>query len=71
MLNGRERQSYPLSDMIIPPPRIVSLLSREMTLQPGDLITCGTSVGVLPMKAGMVVEVAIDGIGVLRNTYAA
>ncbi len=71
MLNGRERQSYPVSDMIIPPPRIVSLLSREMTLEPGDLITCGTSVGVLPMKAGMVVEVAIEGIGVLRNSYEA
>ncbi len=71
LLNGRERQNYPVSDMIIPPPRIVSLLSREMTLEPGDLITCGTSVGVLPMKPGMEVEVAIEGIGVLRNRYAA
>jgi len=67
LLNGRERQNYPADDMILPPPRIVSLISREMTLEPGDLIACGTSVGVLPMRAGMVVEVAIDGIGVLRN----
>jgi len=70
VLNGRERQSYPAADMIIPPARIVSLLSREMTLEPGDLIACGTSVGVLPMRAGMVVEVLIDGTGILRNPVA-
>lgn len=67
LLNGRERQNYPASDMILPPARIVSLISREMTLHPGDLIACGTSVGILPMRPGAVVEVAIDGIGVLRN----
>ncbi len=70
VLNGRERQSYPAADMIIPPARIVSLLSREMTLEPGDLIACGTSVGVLPMRAGIMVEVTIDGIGTLRNPVA-
>jgi 2-keto-4-pentenoate hydratase/2-oxohepta-3-ene-1,7-dioic acid hydratase in catechol pathway len=69
-LNGRVRQDYPASDMILPPARIVSLLSREMTLHPGDLIACGTSVGVLPIKPGQAVEVSIDGIGVLRNTVA-
>ncbi len=51
-LNGRVRQDYPASDMILPPARIVSLLSREMTLEPGDLIACGTSVGALPMRPG-------------------
>ncbi len=69
LLNGRERQNYALSDMIIPPPRIVSLISKEMTLEAGDLIACGTSLGVLPMRPGMVVEVVIDGIGTLRNRY--
>lgn len=69
-LNGRVRQDYPVADMILPPARIISLLSREMTLEPGDLIACGTSVGVLPMRPGAVVEVAIDGIGTLRNTVA-
>ena len=56
--------------MILPPAVIVALLSREMTLEPGDLIACGTSVGALPMRPGMVVEVAIDGIGTLRNPFA-
>jgi 2-keto-4-pentenoate hydratase/2-oxohepta-3-ene-1,7-dioic acid hydratase in catechol pathway len=69
-LNGRVRQDYPLADMIIPPARIVSLLSREMTLEPGDLIACGTSVGALPMRAGMTVEVTIEGIGTLRNVFS-
>ena len=69
VINGRERQNYALADMIIPPARIVSLISKEMTLEAGDLIACGTSLGVLPMRPGTVVEVAIDGIGTLRNRY--
>lgn len=63
LVNGRERQSYPASDMILTPPEIVSLLSQDMTLNPGDLIACGTSLGARPVKAGMVVEVVIEGIG--------
>jgi 2-keto-4-pentenoate hydratase/2-oxohepta-3-ene-1,7-dioic acid hydratase in catechol pathway len=69
LLNGRERQNYPCSDMIFSPERIVSAISRDMTLEPGDVIACGTSLGVLPMKPGAVVEVSIDGIGTLRNSY--
>jgi 2-keto-4-pentenoate hydratase/2-oxohepta-3-ene-1,7-dioic acid hydratase in catechol pathway len=68
-LNGRVRQDYPCSDMILPPARIVSLISREMTLRPGDVIACGTSLGALPMRPGMVVEVTIEGIGTLRNVF--
>ena len=70
LLAGRERQNYPVSDMIFSPPAIVSRISREMTLEPGDLIACGTSLGALPMRPGMVVEVVIDGIGILRNKMA-
>ena len=71
LLNGRERQNYPVSDMILPPARIVSLLSREMTLVPGDLIACGTSLGVLPLRPGAEVSVTIDGIGTLTNRFEA
>jgi 2-keto-4-pentenoate hydratase/2-oxohepta-3-ene-1,7-dioic acid hydratase in catechol pathway len=46
----------------------VSHLSFDMTLYPGDVIACGTSVGVLPIKAGQTVEVLIEGIGTLSNT---
>ena len=69
LVNGRERQNYPCSDMIFSPAQIVSAMSKEMTLHPGDLIACGTSLGVLPMKPGTVVEVVIDGVGTLRNTF--
>lgn len=69
IVNGRERQNYPTGDMIFKPPELVSLISQDMTLEPGDLIACGTSLGVSPMRPGTEVEVAIDGIGVLRNVY--
>lgn len=69
LLNGRERQNYPCNDMIISPEKIVQAISQDMTLEPGDTIACGTSLGVLPMKPGAVVEVVIEGIGTLRNTY--
>ena len=68
MVNGRERQAYPLSDMIMPPAEIVSRLSQDMTLLPGDVIACGTSIGARPVKAGDVIEVVIDGIGTLACT---
>jgi 2-keto-4-pentenoate hydratase/2-oxohepta-3-ene-1,7-dioic acid hydratase in catechol pathway len=67
LLNGRERQNYPANDMIFGPPALVSMISREMTLEPGDVITCGTSLGVLPLRPGATVEIVIDGIGVLKN----
>ena len=70
-VNGRERQNYATSDMIFTPTEIVSRLSHDMTLEPGDLIACGTSLGVLPMKPGSTVEVDIEGIGVLHNRFAA
>ena len=68
VLDGAERQNYPLSDMIFTPPQIVSHLSGDMTLYPGDVIAVGTSIGVGSMKDGAQVSVAIEGIGELRNT---
>jgi 2-keto-4-pentenoate hydratase/2-oxohepta-3-ene-1,7-dioic acid hydratase in catechol pathway len=70
ILNGQERQNYPVSDMIIPPARLVSLISQDMTLLPGDLIACGTSVGVGTMKNPTnTVEVSIEGVGTLSNVF--
>ena len=69
-VDGRERQNYPLSDMFFAPLELVARLSHDVTLEPGDVILCGTSVGVLPMKPGARVEVSIDGIGTLSNLYA-
>lgn len=69
VLNGRERQNYAVSDLIFAPDRIVSALSAEITLSPGDVIACGTGPGALPMKPGSTIEIVIDGIGTLRNVF--
>jgi 2-keto-4-pentenoate hydratase/2-oxohepta-3-ene-1,7-dioic acid hydratase in catechol pathway len=69
ILNDQERQNYPVADMICPPQKLVSLISQDMTLEPGDVIACGTSVGVGSMKPGSTVSVMIDGIGTLTNRY--
>ncbi|MDH5329808.1 MAG: fumarylacetoacetate hydrolase family protein [Aquincola sp.] len=68
-VNGRERQHYPLADMIFEPTELLSRLSHDMTLEPGDVVLCGTSVGSLPMRPGSEIEVEIDGLGVLANRY--
>jgi 2-keto-4-pentenoate hydratase/2-oxohepta-3-ene-1,7-dioic acid hydratase in catechol pathway len=71
ILNGQERQNYPVADMIFSPARLVSLISRDMTLEPGDIIACGTSVGAGSMKPGSIIQISIDGIGTLENRYEA
>jgi 2-keto-4-pentenoate hydratase/2-oxohepta-3-ene-1,7-dioic acid hydratase in catechol pathway len=69
LLDDQERQNYPVADMIFPPASLVSLISRDMTLEPGDVIACGTSVGAGSMKPGISISVVIDGIGMLSNRY--
>jgi len=70
VLNGAERQNYKVSDMIFQPRKLVSLLSHDMTLNPGDLICCGTSIGVGTMKEPTnTMDVTIEGIGTLSNVY--
>lgn len=67
-LDGRERQNFPVTDMFFTPYRLVSLISQDLTLLPGDVISCGTSLGALPMKPGAKIDIVIDGIGTLSNT---
>ncbi|WP_332774623.1 fumarylacetoacetate hydrolase family protein [Polaromonas sp.] len=69
ILNGEVRQDYPISDMRFSVQQLVSLISQDMTLYPGDIILCGTSVGVGSMKPGSTVEVEIAGIGTLSNRF--
>ncbi|BCJ89952.1 5-oxopent-3-ene-1,2,5-tricarboxylate decarboxylase [Terrihabitans soli] len=73
-LNGETMQDSDTSDMIFSTARTVSLLSDIMTLEPGDVIATGTPSGVgyarkppVWMKPGDVVEVEVEGIGILRN----
>ncbi len=69
ILEGQERQNYPISDMTFGPLKLVSLISQDMTLNPGDIISCGTSVGVGSMKPGSTIEINIEGIGSLSNKF--
>ncbi len=69
IVGGEERQDYPVSDMFFSPAEIVSLLSHDMTLEPGDIIACGTGVGAGPMQTGDTVEIVIDGVGRLVNIF--
>jgi 2-keto-4-pentenoate hydratase/2-oxohepta-3-ene-1,7-dioic acid hydratase in catechol pathway len=67
LLNGVRKQYAPLTAMLFSIDVIIPWISRVMTLLPGDVIATGTPAGVGPMKAGDLVEVAIAGIGALRN----
>jgi 2-keto-4-pentenoate hydratase/2-oxohepta-3-ene-1,7-dioic acid hydratase in catechol pathway len=70
VLNGVERQNYPISDMIFSARQLVSKISHDMTLLPGDLICCGTSIGVGAMKEPVnTVTISIDGIGELHTEF--
>jgi 2-keto-4-pentenoate hydratase/2-oxohepta-3-ene-1,7-dioic acid hydratase in catechol pathway len=69
LLDGQVRQHYPIRDMTFSVAQLVSRISVDMTLLPGDVILCGTSVGVGSMKPGSMVEVEIEGIGRLANRY--
>ncbi len=69
ILNDQERQNYPMSDIVFSPAKLVSLISQDMTLEAGDIIACGTSVGVGSMKPGSNVSIVIDGVGRLDNRF--
>jgi 2-keto-4-pentenoate hydratase/2-oxohepta-3-ene-1,7-dioic acid hydratase in catechol pathway len=69
ILNGDVRQDYPISDMVFSVAQLVSRISHDMRLDAGDMILCGTSVGVGSMKPGSTVEIEIAGIGRLVNRF--
>jgi len=73
-LNGKTMQDSNTSQMIFKVGDIIAYLSQVFTLEPGDLIFTGTPPGVgfvrkppVYLKGGDMVEVEIDGLGVLRN----
>jgi 2-keto-4-pentenoate hydratase/2-oxohepta-3-ene-1,7-dioic acid hydratase in catechol pathway len=66
-LNGEIKQDGNTRDLIFDVAFLLRYISRIMTLEAGDLIATGTPAGVGPMAAGDVVEVEVEGIGVLRN----
>lgn len=66
-LNGREVQRGNSGQHMHPIPELLAFITLSMTLEPGDVVTTGTPVGVGPMQPGDSVEVEIPGVGVLRS----
>lgn len=64
-LDGAQRQSGDLAQMILSPEALLVRLARYWRLAPGDLILTGTPAGVGPIERGQVIEAGIDGVGAL------
>jgi 2-keto-4-pentenoate hydratase/2-oxohepta-3-ene-1,7-dioic acid hydratase in catechol pathway len=56
--------------MISTPEALISYVSHNLTLFPGDVILTGSPAGISGIKSGDLVECEIEGIGVLSNTVA-
>lgn len=69
-LNGKIVQDYNTNDMFFNVFEIVSYLSKDMSLYPGDIIACGTNAGLGPMNEGDVISIEIEGIGSITNKMA-
>ena len=70
-VNGQLKQDSRTSDLLFNIPHLISFISRAMTLEPGDVIITGTPSGVSAISPGDVVEVEVEGIGILRNPVIA
>lgn len=67
-LNGKVMQKSNTKNLLFTCDYLVSYLSKVMTLIPGDVILTGTPSGIHGMEAGDVIEIEIEGLGILRNT---
>ena len=70
-INGKVRQDSNTSDLLFDVPTLISYLSQAITLEPGDVIITGTPAGIGPVLPGDVMEIDIEGIGILRNPVEA
>ncbi|HSJ13521.1 MAG TPA: fumarylacetoacetate hydrolase family protein [Longimicrobiales bacterium] len=66
-VNGELRQHGRARDMAFGVPQLIAVISRIMTLQPGDVIATGTPEGVGPLRHGDRVEVLVEGVGSIWN----
>jgi 2-keto-4-pentenoate hydratase/2-oxohepta-3-ene-1,7-dioic acid hydratase in catechol pathway/regulator of RNase E activity RraA len=66
-VNGTVVQEDSTADLVFPLEQLVADLARFMTLEPGDVILAGTPANSRPVAPGDVVEVEVEGVGVLRS----
>ena len=70
-LNGKTVQSIRTSDLLFPARELVRYLSQAITLEPGDVIITGTPSGVGEIAPGELMEIELEGVGVLANPVVA
>jgi len=70
-INGVVNQSGNTRDMIFSIPVLISFISRQFTLEEGDIIATGTPAGISPIVPGDTVEIEVEKIGVLKNPVVA
>jgi 2-keto-4-pentenoate hydratase/2-oxohepta-3-ene-1,7-dioic acid hydratase in catechol pathway len=69
-VNGEIRQSSNTSELVFSPDQILSYCSKYVTLMPGDVIFTGTPGKTQAITKGDIIEIEIEGIGILRNAVA-
>jgi 2-keto-4-pentenoate hydratase/2-oxohepta-3-ene-1,7-dioic acid hydratase in catechol pathway len=66
-VNKEMRQMASTRDMIFTVRQLITFISSVMTLLPGDVVMTGTPAGVSPLTSGDLVEISIEGLGILSN----
>ena len=69
-VNGEVRQNVSITEMVHKIPFIISYVSKNMSLLPGDIILTGSPAGISVINAGDLIECEIEGIGILSNPVA-
>ena len=69
-INGETRQNVAITEMVHKIPAIISYVSKNMSLLPGDIILTGSPAGISVINSGDLIECEIEGIGILSNPVA-
>jgi 2-keto-4-pentenoate hydratase/2-oxohepta-3-ene-1,7-dioic acid hydratase in catechol pathway len=69
-LNDEIKQQGSTADLIFSIPHLLRYITAAMTLEPGDIIPTGTPAGVGPVQPGDRIQIEIDGLGILENTFS-
>ena len=69
-INGEIRQNVAITEMVHKIPAIISYVSKNMSLLPGDIILTGSPAGISVINSGDLIECEIEGIGILSNPVA-
>ena len=66
-INGKTKQDASTSEMVYSPEHLISYISHNFTLEPGDIVLTGSPAGISRVVAGDVVHCSIEGIGTLHS----